>query len=279
MPIWVILREAASQVWVRKGHFGRLMLLPMIATAIIGYLQDLWSKPNAEEPIVQLLTEQAFWMALYGIIGALFAVVIHRSILLDEQVSLSRWFFRLSKREITFTGWSFFIGGGMWLMFAIGAILSMAIAIPFASWCSNLFGRIGETQPWHENLVETILIGVAGSVTGFLVSYFAARTSLLLPASALDHHQRLSWAWTISKPHTIRLTFLVGVIPLASFSFQALLPVWIYDLPWNPAHQVLSAFVSCSLLILEIAILSLSYRWIIESAPPTQPPAIVEPIL
>lgn len=279
MPIWVILREAASQVWVRRGHFGRLMPLPMVTTAVIGYLQDLWDQPNAEEPIVQLLTEQAFWMALYGIIGALFAVVIHRSILLDERVSLSQWFFRLSKREITFTGWSFFIGGGMWLMFAIGATLSMALAIPFASWCSNLISRIGEAQPWLENLGETILIGVAGSVTGFLVSYFAARTSLLLPASALDHHQRLAWAWTISKPHAMRLTFLVGIIPLASFSFQALWPVWIYDLLWNPAHQVLSAFVYCSLLILEIAILSLSYRWIIESAPTVQAPAIAEPIL
>ena len=119
------------------------MLLPMVATAVIGYLQDLWYEPNAEEPIVQLLTEQAFWMALYGIIGALFAVAIHRSILLDERVSLSRWFFRLSKREVTFTGWSFFIGGGMWLMFAIGAALSMAIAIPFASWCSNQLARLG----------------------------------------------------------------------------------------------------------------------------------------
>ena len=66
MPIWVILREATSQVWVLRGHFGRLMLLPMVATAVIGYLQDLWYEPNAEEPIVQLLTEQAFWMALYG---------------------------------------------------------------------------------------------------------------------------------------------------------------------------------------------------------------------
>ena len=255
------------------------MLLPMVATAVIGYLQDLWNEPNAEGPIVQLLTEQAFWMALYGIIGALFAVVIHRAILLDERVSHSRWFFRLSKREITFTGWYFFIGGGMWLMFAIGAVLSMAIAIPFASCCSNLFSRIGETQPWLENLGETILIGIAGSVTGFLVSYFAARTSLLLPASALDHHQRLAWAWTISKPHAMRLTFLVGVIPLASFSLQALWSGWLYDLLWNPAHQVLLAFVYCSLLILEIAILSLSYRWIIESTPTAQSPAIVEPIL
>lgn len=132
------------------------MLLPMVTTAVLAYFQDLWDQPNAEEPIVQMLTEQAFWMARYGIIGALFAVVIHRSILLDERVSLSRWFFRLSKREITFTGWSFFIGGGMWLMFAIGIALSMAIAIPFASWCSNQFSRIGETQPWLENLGETI---------------------------------------------------------------------------------------------------------------------------
>lgn len=279
MPIWVILREAASQVWVRRGYFGRLMLLPMVATAVIGYLQDLWYEPNAEEPIVQMLTQWAFWMALYGIIGALFAVVIHRSILLDERVSHSRWFFRLSMREITFTGWSFFIGSGMWLMFAIGATISMALAIRFAIWRSDLLSRIGEAQPWLENLGETILIGIAGSVAGFLVSYFSARTSLLLPATALDQRQKLGWAWTISKPHAMRLTFLAGFIPFASFSLQALWSGWLYDLLWNPAHQVLSAFVYCSLLILEITILSLSYRWIIESAPTAQAPAIVAPIL
>ena len=255
------------------------MPLPMITTAIIGYLQDLWDQPNAEEPIVQMLTEWVFWMALYGIIGALFAVVIHRSILLDERVSLRRWFFRLSEREITFTGWSFFIGGGMWLMFAIGAALSGVLAIPFAICCSDLFSRLGETIPWLENLGRTILIGVGVSVIGFLVSYFAARTSLLLPATALDQRQKLGWAWTISKPHAMRLTFLIGFIPFASFSLQALWSGWLYDLLWNPAHQVLSAFVYCSLLILEITILSLSYRWIIESAPTAQAPAIVEPIL
>lgn len=279
MPIWVILREAVSQVWVRRGHFGRLMPLPMITTAVIGYLQDLWDQPNAEEPIVQILAEGVFWTALYGIIGALFAVVIHRSILLDERVSLRQWFFRLSKREITFTSWSFFIGGGMWLMIALGAALSTALAIPFAIWCSDLFSRIGETLPWLENLGQTILIGVGVSVIGFLVSYFAARTSLLLPATALDQRQKLGWAWTISKPHAMRLAFLVGVIPIASWLLQALGLTWISELLWDPVYQILLAFVYCSLLILEVAILSLSYRWIIESAPKAQSPAIVEPIL
>ena len=278
MPIWVILREAASQVWVRRGYFGRLMLLPMVATAVIGYLQDLWYEPNAEEPIVQMLTQWAFWMALYGIIGALFAVVIHRSILLDERVSHSRWFFRLSMREITFTGWSFFIGSGMWLMFAIGATISMALAIRFAIWRSDLLSRIGEAQPWLENLGETILIGIAGSVAGFLVSYFSARTSLLLPATALDQRQKLEWAWTKSKPHAMRLAFLVGVIPLTSLLLQSLGLTWISELLWEPVYRILSAFVYCILLIIEIAILSLSYRRIIESAPTPQPPAIVEQI-
>ena len=255
------------------------MPLPMITTAVIGYLQDLWEQPNAEEPIVQMLTEWAFWMALYGIIGALFAVAIHRSILLDERVSLRQWFFRLSERDITFTGWSFFIGGGMWLMFAIGAALSAVLAIPFAIWCSDLFSRLGETIPWLENLGQTILIGVGVSVIGFLVSYFAARTSLLLPATALDQRQKLGWAWTISKPHAMRLAFLVGVIPIASWLLQALGLTWISELLWDPVYQILLAFVYCSLLILEVAILSLSYRWIIESAPKAQSPAIVEPIL
>ena len=254
------------------------MLLPMVVTVAIGYLQDLWEQPNAEQPTVRILAEGVFWTALYGIISALFAVVIHRSILLDERVSSSRWFLRLTKREAIFTGWSLLIGGGMWFMAATGAALIGALAIPFNIWCSDLFYLIGKAYPWLENLGQTLLIGVGVSVIGFLVSYFAARTSLLLPATALDQRQKLGWAWTISKPHAMRLAFLVGVIPLTSLLLQTLGFTWINESLWDPVHQALSAFVSCSLLIMEIAILSLSYRWIIESAPATQSPAIVEPI-
>ena len=279
MPIWVILRETASQVWVRKGHFGRLMLLPMVVTIVIGYLQNLWDQSNTEEqPLVQILAEGVFWSVLYGIIPALFAIAIHRSILLDERASSSRWFLRLSKRETIFTGWYFLIGGGMWFMAAIGAVLIGALAVPFNLWCSDLFDLMGETHPWIKNISQTILIAIGGFAIGFLVSYFAARTSLMLPATALDQRQNLGWAWTISKPHTMRLAFLVGVIPIASLLFQTLGSIWIGEQLWEPAHQVLSAFVYCSLLILEIAVLSLSYRWITESAPTNQPTTIVERI-
>ena len=278
MPIWVILREAAAQVWARRVNFGKLMLLPMVATVVIGYLQDLWNQPNTDQPGVQILAEAVSWTALYGIISALFAVVIHRSILLDERVSSSRWFLRLTKREAIFTGWSFLIGVGTWFMAVTGATLVVALAVPFSTCCSDLFDFIGKSHPWLENLGQTILIGVGISVIGVLVSYFAARTSLLLPAIALDQRQKLKWAWAISKPHTMRLAFLVGVIPIASLLFQTLGSIWIGELLWEPAHQVLSAFVYCLLLTLEITVLSLSYRWITESAPTAQPITIVEQI-
>jgi hypothetical protein len=254
------------------------MLLPMIITVIIGYLQDLSDQPNAEQPTMRILAEWVVWTALYGIISALFAVVIHRSILLDERVSSSRWFLRLTKRETIFTGWSLLIGGGMWFMAATGVALTGALAVPFNIWCSDLFDLIGKAHPWLENLGQTLLIGVGVSVIGFLVSYFAARTSLLLPATALDQRQKLGWAWTVSKPHAIRLAFLVGAIPLASLTLQTLGGAWISELLWDPVLQVLSAFVYCSLLIMEITILSLSYRWIVESMPTTHSPAIVEQI-
>jgi hypothetical protein len=166
----------------------------------------------------------------------------------------------------------------MWFMAMTGAALIGALAIPFNIWCSDLFGLIGKAHPWVENLGQTILIGVGVSVIGFLVSYFAARTSLLLPATALDQRQKLRWAWTRSKPHAMRLAFLVGVIPLASLLLQTLGLTWISELLWDPVYQILLAFVYCSLLIIEIAILSLSYRWIVESTPTAQSSAIVEPI-
>lgn len=275
MPSWVILQEAAIQVWVRREHFGKLMLLPIVATVIVSYFQNLWDQPQTEEqPLVQIFVEAIFWIIPYGIISALFAIVIHRSILLDERTSSSRWIIRLGKREIIFTGWSFLIGGGVWGIVTIGAALIGVLAGSFNLLYSDLFSRMEETHPWLENIVQTIVIALSGFTIGFLVSYFSARTSLILPAIALDRRQNLEWAWTISKPHTMRLAVLVGVIPIASFLFQTLGSIWISELLWEPAFEVLSAFVYCFLLMLEITVLSLSYRWITDSASTTQPPTI-----
>lgn len=279
IPSWIILQEAATQVWIRREHFGKLMLLPMVATVIVGYFQSLRNQSIIEEQSpVHIFAEAAFELAAYGIISALFAIVIHRSILLDEQPSSSRWFLRLGKRERVFMGWSFLIGGGMWGIVAIGTILIAVLEAPFNLLCSDLFNHMEKTYPWLENIGGTILIALGGFAIGFLGSYFSARTSLILPAIALDRRQNLEWAWTISKPHTIRLVFLVGVIPIASLLFQSLGSIWISELLWEPAYQVLSAFVYCVLLMLEITILSLSYRWITDSAPTTQPSTIVERI-
>lgn len=279
IPNWAILREAATQVWARREHFGKLMLMPLVATVIVGSCQSLWSQSNAEEqPLVQIFAEAVFELAAYGIISALFAIVIHRSVLLDEPASTSRWFLQLGKRERVFMGWSFLIGGGMWGIVAIGTTLIMALEAPLNLWGSNLFNHMEQTYPWLENIGQTILIALGGFTIGFLVSYFSARTSLILPAIALDRPQNLEWAWTISRPHTMRLAVLAGVIPIASFLFQTLGSIWISELLWEPAYQVLSAFVYCVLLMLEITILSLSYRWITDPARTTQPPTIVEQI-
>lgn len=279
MPSLVLLQEAAIQVWGRREHFGKLMLLPMVATVIVGYFQSLWDQSHTEEqPLVQIFAEAVFELVPYGIISALFAIAIHRSILLDERASSSRWFLRIGKREIIFIGWSFLIGGGMWGIVAIGTALIGVLAAPFNLLCSDLFNHMENTHPWLENIVQTILIALGSFTIGFLVSYFSARTSLILPAIALDQRRNLKWAWNISKPHTMRLAFLVGVIPISSFLFQTFGSIWISELLWEPAYQVLSAFVYCVLLILEITVLSLSYRWITASAPTTQPPTIVEGI-
>lgn len=279
IPSWIILQEAATQVWARREHFGKLMLMPMAATVIVGYCQSLWSQSNTEEqPLVQIFAEAVFELAAYGIISALFAIGIHRSVLLGERASSSRWFLQVGKRERVFMGWSFLIGGGMLGIVAIGTTLIGTLEAPFNLWCSNLFNHMEQTYPWLENIGQTILIALGGFTIGFLVSYFSARTSLILPAIALDRPQNLEWAWTISRPHTMRLAFLVGAIPIASLLLQTLGSIWISELLWELAYQVLSAFVYCVLLILEITILSLSYRWITDSAPTTQPPTIVEQI-
>jgi hypothetical protein len=272
MPIWLILQEAFSQVWLRRIHFVKLMLPPLIATVILDYLYDLWNPPNTEQPNVREIVNLFLWIVSSGIISALFAVVIHRSILLEEQVSSSRWLLRISRREISFVSFSLLIGGGMWLTAAIGASFIGALMVPLNIYSSDLFRTVEEVHPWVEHCAEILLIGVGVLVLGVPASYFAARTSLVLPATAVDQRQNFRWAWAISKPHSMRLAFLVGIIPLASVLLQAVGSLWTYELLWNPVHQILTTFLYCSLLVVEIAILSLSYRWIVETTATTQHP-------
>ena len=87
MPVWTLLRGAALQAWQRHTYFLKLISLPIIFTGSADYLEDQWFDPNTEQPIVPLLTEITVSALAYGVFIGLFAVVIHRSILLDERIS------------------------------------------------------------------------------------------------------------------------------------------------------------------------------------------------
>lgn len=265
MPTGTVLRDAALQVWERRPYFGRLLLIPVALTAITGYIQELWFDPHEEQSTLQLFTTAFLFVFIEAAVFALFAVVIHRSILLNEYASPTRWFLRLNKREFRFVGYSLLIGIGMWLIFAIGATLSALLSLAITVFGSTFLNATEQTRSWNETLGLTILGMAAGSGAAVLFAYFAARSSLVLPAIALDDPHTFKWAWAASKPHTWRLAFLVGIVPLISIGFQMLGSTCVGDSPWNLLNHTFSALVTCSLLIVEISILSISYRWITES--------------
>lgn len=278
MPMWAIMSDAVLQVWRRRTYFAKLILPPMVVTAVVGYIQGLWFRPTSEQPIIRTLSESILWAIPDTIILALLAIAVHRSILLGEHTSPGRRYLHWSRRESLFLGWSLLMGGGWLLMFAIGIALSAIVAMTSGVWLYGLFRELSKASSWiTEDLGFFVLMVVCGTLIGFLVTYFVGRASLVLPATALEHRKSLKWAWTVSEPHDIRLAFLIGVIPLVSWALQTLIFSRLSHLLWPPLYHVLSAFVYCSLLVIEIAILSVCYRWITELPPANQTSSAAEP--
>ncbi len=176
------------------------------------------------------------WIAS-GILYTFIAVTCHRLVLMGEQAVPRFGLMTFTRRELRF----------LLLMTAIYAmgVLSMIIGGTIAI---NLLPDSNETIP---NYAETVF-----SWASFLLVGFAfARLGMVLPATAVDEKRNLSWAWQISRGNSLRLFFVVGVIPYALGYLARLI-----DLGSGSIASILYSVLWLILLVVEIAALSLSYQ-------------------
>ena len=107
-------------------------------------------------------------------------------------------------------------------------------------------------------------IGLAalGSLLALPVAYVVGRSSIVLPATAIDERPSIPWAWSISKGNGLRLMVLVGLLPILTDFIFELIPA--YDsFVYSIFLLVIYLYVSAA----EIAILSLSYRELVRDQP------------
>jgi len=124
-------------------------------------------------------------------------------------------------------------------------------------------------QVWHLMAIATLLgivnafdipeegagWSLIGKIFEALATYVVARLSLILPAVALDQKLTLSTVWDLSEGNGWRLAVVVGGLPWLLNYLQGLA---FSETDMIPA--ILRSVVYCTLLIVEVAALSLSYK-------------------
>jgi hypothetical protein len=263
LQIWPIVSEAVHYAWGRRRHFGSLLILPTIFFIIYKVIEDKWFFPYIESAspsaILKALVEYLVLGIPYSMVFAIFAIACHRSILLGPYTVPSFGFLGWSYRETRFLLFSIALASLTVLMIGLSILLGVVSTLPLALF-ADTFKSLFQAYPWLEPEDGSAGMFLAYVFAVFLVAYSIGRLSLVFPATAVDRCVSFKWAWLNSEHHDVRLAFLVGVVPLASILFQDFIIQSINEWLAPIVHYVLKSILYCVLLVVEIAILSISYR-------------------
>ena len=210
LPIWPILRDAVLIPWDRRGYFGRLMIIPLIATflfelAWVHYFGDF------EASIIK--NSKLYFLLYIPLILFLtvYAVACHRSILVGEykvpKYGIGRWTYR----ETLFLLWPIFIG-------ILAIALTILCIFLLAFWALLVSGIL---------LIVSSFTGITFAIWDYfpiswlyllllLFCYFWGRFSLILPATAIDLDPTPNLAWNQSIGNGFRVAFVACILPWTS---------------------------------------------------------------
>jgi hypothetical protein len=179
-----------------------------------------------------------YWLyfLLWSVPFTLFAVNCHRVFLIGSMSIPEFGYKSFSKREIQFYIWT-----------NILSLLLIGLIVVCAWLLSVIFNWLNTS-----NILWLSLVGISYS----LVFYAFSRLSLILPAIATEGNTRLESVWQLSKGHGAHITIIVGFVPvlLSSWTYLLLGKSFVID--------VLLILIGYGLYAVEIAVLSLAYRYL-----------------
>lgn len=253
LPVKRILLEALVLPVNHVAVIG-LFFLPLLATELalflLSVLGDIFLPDSPTifiEFIAARLLGHLLLVLVFVVLATLAAVACHRVFLLGPESMANHELVWWSSRETRFIGWE--------LRIAVKAVLIMiVIAVLFFPVLSLMVAGGAEENP--------IILYALGFLIGLLAAYVVGRSSLVLPATAVDERPSMGWAWSISEGNGLRLMFLLGLLPVLSGIVFELLPT--YDSFVYKGFVLVASFY---LVAAEIAILSLSYRELVSDHP------------
>lgn len=169
-------------------------------------------------------------LVAYLLTFTIFAVNCHRLFLLGTEAAADRMVMTWSRREAAFMRWIVILG-------LPGLILTVAILMAF-----SMSGAPPDGIKYIFPAAYSMQL------------YVWCRFALILPAVAVDRAVNFSWAWNLSRGNVARLFILLGIIPWM-FAIQL-------DQQRSFAAAAIQSVAHTILLVVEIAVLSLSYRYL-----------------
>ena len=265
LPILSTLAQACADVARQWKPLLRALLVPAVLSSL---LLSIAANPANTEIVV--------WpMIVLLIVFAVFAVSCHRIVLLGEQSLPNPWGVYFTMRELRFASW------------LLGIVFTGFFAsVPFIVILLFLVGAAGGwegllPQTWGSYSVFIAVLAFMAASLALVAGYVCARTSLVLPATAVDQRMRLREAWALSRGNGWRLTATL-IVPAV---VVVLLPRSVSNLVVVP-QAILSAmllFLSAIFLSLipgmvGIAVLSVAFRRLSGGPVPIAGPPVGEPV-
>ena len=245
LPVVATFKEA---LLLPLKHFRSVLIVgfPIIlVSAVYEILSYFWfiDGNRPDQPSSAYFVFMSVSALVYTVAYAVGIVGCHRLFLMDDTAETNVRLFNWTGNEIKFTGW--------WLVLGVVMLLA-SIPLMFV-----FFVMIGGVKVFAG-------FGLAAPVLGRLfmlpILYVMARCSLVLPSAAIGiHGKSISWSWKLSAGNGLRLAVLVSLVPLVLNTLFSLLPS--EGLLW----LLLGWLVSLVLGVIQIALLSLSYKFLVEN--------------
>ncbi len=252
LPVRSIFLQAVAAPFV---YFSELLQVgyPFLIMHFFGL--DLYSF----HPAWILSLDGFFMMAgrvvLYVVLLLAATVGCHRIFVIGRQSVEGMWFVWFGLSAWRYLGWALLLA----LLTLLFNIIFFFAVLPLWDASVNWTPSIWSPQNFSARywlLEAATWLGLAA------VTYLVVRLSLLLPACATNYRKTLSlaWAWDMARRNQWRLYLLLGVLPLVT---SALLS----SLSWSefPVFNLLSEILWLYIAVVELAILSFSFQFIVGS--------------
>lgn len=235
LPVFATTLGAYSKIFGNAAAVGRASLLPVLALLIIRTIQDSVA-PGAPASFL-------FW-CLQMPFAAMIAVACHRIVLLGPDSLINAWSFYWTSRESSMLVWIFILSVIIYGSTVIlGTVFLMSPERPF-----------GISTPWLGTLL-----------TWISVTYVSGRFCMVLPATALNKRCVLSNSGYMTAGNGLQVAVAL-LLPLAIMWLLLSLAGFVVINTAGDAFRVFTYLVAVVTFVTELAVISLCYKFIRDSA-------------